>query len=128
MTTGYEGLDLLLALILVAATFWYGYSMADVLKEIVNKLIKKYKKKTYWLTVYHKDRGKSSVATSFRERNMRNAILSHQLSYGCDLSLLKLKIHTKYNDIGMVYTLEINGETHIFAMHKDRKDTGDEQR
>lgn len=116
MTTGYEGLDLLLALILAAATFWYGYTIAD-------ELIKKFRKKTYWLTIYHKDTEKYVVITSFRERNMRNAILSHQLSYGCDLSSLKFKTYIDYNDIGMVYTLELNGETHIFSMYKDRKDT-----
>ena len=112
MSTGYDGLDLLLALILAAATFWYGYTIAD-------ELIKKFKKKTYWLTVYHEDSDTYELIDSYKERNMRNAVLNHLLSYGCDLSLLRFKTDMKYNDLVMIYALNLDGETKYFTMLKE---------
>ena len=121
MTTGYEGLDLLLALILAAATFWYGYTIAD-------ELIKKFKKKTYWLTIYYENTNTSEVIGTYRERNMRNAMLNHFLSYGRDLALLEVKTDTDYNDILMAYSLNIDGKIHHFVMIMELEDVEIEQR
>ena len=120
MSTGYEGLDLLLVLILAAATSWYGYTIAD-------ELIKKYKKKTFWLTRYYEDTKTSEVIGTYKERNMRNAMLNHFLSYGRDLSLLEVETETDYNNLLMAYSLNIDGTTHHFVMIMDLEDIEIEQ-
>ena len=121
MTTGYETLDLILALILAASSIWYGYTIAD-------ELIKIFKKKTYWLTVYHEDSDTYELIDSYKERNMRNAVLNHLSSYKCDMTLLKFQTEMDYNELVMIYALNVDGETYYFTMLKEIEGVTFEQR
>ena len=113
--TGNTGMDTLLVLIMIAATIWY----IDSTKEDLAKLLNKLKKKHYTLYIYHEGNKKFEKITTYKERNMRNAIVQHFLSYERDISLLRFKPYTDYNDYTMHYVLDIDGDLYIFAMLRE---------
>lgn len=121
MTTGNMTLDVLLALILLAATIWY-------VKSLVVELYRLLRKKTYRLSIYHDDEQTHEFICTYRERSMRSAMVNHFLSYNCDLAKLRYQPYIEYNDLVMCYTLNIEGETYYFTMFQEVEGVKVEQR
>ncbi|MGM9987600.1 MAG: hypothetical protein ACI35O_10275 [Bacillaceae bacterium] len=119
--TGIISLDIVLILIMEAATIWYIYSIKD---DVINII----KKKTYILYIYHEGTQRFEVITKYKERSMRNAMTEHFLSYERDLALLYYKPYMDYNEFVMNYTLTIDGDVYQFTMIQEIEGVTIEQR